>query len=203
MKLVRAYTQDTHHFFDQLGIFLGLFTTWAMGVRAQKCGQTPRFPQGKSICLQGNSNVSKMNWKYFPQDLLQYFIDQSWPASLEFYEYELSDNSRPSVEVPNLGKFANYLIMYTFLHYYESNKSAVESKYNKDFQNWPDIWNFGRIVRNAFAHGGRINFTNENALPVNWLSLSYSPSDNGLQIIENDISSVEMILLMEEMDKCL
>jgi len=62
------------------------------------------------------------------------------------------------------------------------------------------VWNFGRIVRNAFVHGGKIDFKNKRAKPVSWRNLSYSPADNGRQIIFQDLTAVEIIILMEDMD---
>jgi len=66
--------------------------------------------------------------------------------------------------------------------------------------NWPSVWNFGRIIRNAFAHGGEINFSNPNASKVKWKTLAYDASFNGRNIMYNDITPVETIFLMDEMD---
>jgi len=63
--------------------------------------------------------------------------------------------------------------------------------------------NFGRVVRNAFAHGGLINIENPNSQPVSWRGLTYGPQHHGRQILYTDVTPVEVIFLMDEMDKLL
>ena len=68
-----------------------------------------------------------------------------------------------------------------------------------DKQQWPQIWNFGRIMRNACSHNSKIYFENNRAVPVSWKGLTYSPSDNGHPIFE-DIGPADLIFLIIEMD---
>ncbi len=92
------------------------------------------------------------------------------------------------------------MIANAFVQYFEANRSLAVQKYTTNTQAWPPIWNFGRVVRNALSHGGMVDFRNPNAAPVSWRSLSYGPAQNGRQLLYQDITSVELILLMEEMD---
>ena len=77
----------------------------------------------------------------------------------------------------------------------------VKSNHDGDAKNWPPIINFGRVVRNAIVHGGKINFTNPNADPVHWRGLTFSPADNGTVAINAGLlSGGDLILLMLEME---
>lgn len=62
------------------------------------------------------------------------------------------------------------------------------------------MWNFGRTIRNAFAHDGQIEIRGPSAPPVTWKSLNYTHTDNGRQIFLHDMGEAEAILLMAEMD---
>jgi hypothetical protein len=81
-----------------------------------------------------------------------------------------------------------------FLQYYETWANEV--------QGLDMVWQFGRVVRNACAHDGKIRIQNPKAASVNWRTLSYSSADNG-HLIFDDFTAVEMISLMEDMDSAL
>ena len=97
-------------------------------------------------------------------------------------------------------RYYGKLISAAFVSYFEAQRDAVESKYGKETTGWPDVWNFGRIVRNAFSHGGKVHFDNPKSASVKWKGLTYGPTDNGRVILFVDITAVDIILLMEEMD---
>lgn len=71
------------------------------------------------------------------------------------------------------------------------------------------MWQFGRVIRNAIAHNGKIFFECSKAPPVHWLTVGYlvgySYSDNELkrQLLYEEITGVELILLMEDIDSVL
>lgn len=88
-------------------------------------------------------------------------------------------------------------------NYYEQNVSLLKAKFSSDAQLWPDVWNFGRIVRNAMSHAGKIHFDNPKATPVRWRGLEYSPADNGHQILHTDLWPGDIFNLIIEMDSCI
>ncbi|ALU91518.1 hypothetical protein Hrubri_4373 [Herbaspirillum rubrisubalbicans M1] len=88
-------------------------------------------------------------------------------------------------------------------NYFERNQPAVKAKFGDKAKTWPDVWNFGRVVRNAMSHRGEITFTSPNADPVSWKGLTYSPSDNGRRILHTDIWPGDLFDLIIEMDSCL
>ena len=59
---------------------------------------------------------------------------------------------------------------------------------------------FAWAFRNACSHDGKIHFTGQGSTPVMWRNLKYDLKDNGLSILFDDLTGVELILLMEEMD---
>ena len=48
--------------------------------------------------------------------------------------------------------------------------------------------------------GGKINFENPSAQNVQWKTLSYGPANNGGETMYQDLSPVDIIYLMEDMD---
>jgi len=89
------------------------------------------------------------------------------------------------------------LYEHAFVTYFEKNLAAMFAKH-RGKRNWPGILNFGRIVRNAFAHGGTVNITD--SIPGAWGGISYSEATNGRRVLYNDLSVGDLTLLMLEMD---
>jgi len=85
-------------------------------------------------------------------------------------------------------------------NYFERNKPAIVVKFGADPKGWPDVWNFGRIVRNSMSHRGEITFLSSGASPVSWKGLTYSPSDIGRRILHTDIWPGDLFDLIIEMD---
>lgn len=200
---MRTYTQGKHRFFDQLVTFMGSYVAIGLGLIAQHRGKVNQFVQRQYIIIRGRPNVSNLEFLFFPYGLMQSLVSKKWPRQLKFHDRPLKTLPENVFKIPvrlrGIGRLHAYLIMSAFVHYFQSVHPLVESKYGGQ-QNWPPVWNFGRVVRNAFAHGGNIKIDNPNAPPVVWRNLSYTPNQNGQQIIYRDITPVEMVLLMEDMD---
>jgi hypothetical protein len=200
---MRIYSQKKHNFFEQLVTFMTSYVTIGLGLIVQHHGKMNRFKQRQFIVIRGRPNVSNLEFKFFPYSLFQSLYSKKWPQQLKFHDRPITTQPENIFKIPvrlqGTGRFTAYLIMSTFVHYFESIRPLVKSKYGGQ-QNWPPTWNFGRVVRNAFAHGGKIKIDNPNATPVAWKNLSYTYNENGRQIIYRDITPVEMVLLMEEMD---
>jgi len=85
-----------------------------------------------------------------------------------------------------------------FVTYLAKNESAIKANHGSQ-KPWPDVLNFGRIVSNAFAHGGTINIKHGSS--GSWGGISYSEGDNGRRVLYNDLSAGDLTLLMLEMDE--
>jgi hypothetical protein len=94
--------------------------------------------------------------------------------------------------------FQQKIIGAGFSNFFENNRDKVDTKYGSNTTSWPSEWNFGRIVRNAYSHGGQISFKNPSAASVSWKGITYSATDNG-KSIHSDIFLPEVIELMKDM----
>lgn len=94
------------------------------------------------------------------------------------------------------------MIINAFIQYYEANKSLVFEKFTNQ-SNWPMIWKFAKVIRDALTHNGAIRIDIKKMGKVHWKTLSYDFTNNEKVIFYNDITAVELILLMEEMDKAI
>ena len=77
----------------------------------------------------------------------------------------------------------------------------VRRHYSTDYNNWPPVANFSRVVRNAIVHGGKVNIQSPRAAPVAWRGLSITHKDHGKAIIQPDyLGAADLIALMLDLD---
>jgi hypothetical protein len=204
---MRKYFRNEHHFFDDLVSLLVSMASLGMATEAHNFGYRPAFKQNERVVLSGSSNVSNTSLLFSPYTLLQPIAKNGWPTVIEFEEQPLdvSLNTLQNypVKLTGVSGLNSMMIQSAYVHYFETIRPQIKTQYGSNTTEWPDVWNFGRVIRNAFSHGGCINFLNPNAQSVNWKTLTYSPSDNGRQVLYRDLASVDIILLMEDMDSVL
>jgi hypothetical protein len=196
-----TYLQSQHRFFDSLVAYIASTSSLDIAFAAQKYGNSPGFSPTEYVALTGNPTVSGVELHFFPHYILSTLVDNGWPTTLVLDEHPI--NQQPVAHPMNLTGLQGVhgaMIANAFVKYFEETRSLAQKKYSTDTQRWPSVWNFGRVMRNALGHKGAIKIDNPNAQAVKWRALSYSPSDNGKAILYHDVTAVELILLMEEMD---
>ncbi len=196
----RTYVRGKHRFFDEVVTFFSAFASLMLALRAHAEGSTEAYGTHQGIGIQGNQ-VTGVALTLLPRPLIQAIVENRWPDRIDLVETPttyLPPKDATAIDSPR--KIATLIAESAFVRYYETLVPTVKAVFGKDVEQWPAIWNFGRVVRNAFVHGGQIRFDNPAARSVFWRSLTYGPTDNGRQILFQDLSAVEFIILMEELD---
>lgn len=139
--------------------------------------------------------------KIYPSNLLdQFFNNLVWPKQIRFDEESIT--IEPSARL-NLSLYERPLYAFSqtmFVNYFERHRPEIERIYGNDTNNWPNEWDFARVVRNSVSHNGCVNFRNLSASPVSWRGLTYSPSENGRKVLFDDLWFGDLIYLMMDMD---
>jgi hypothetical protein len=198
------FERQTHGFFDDLVAVFASYAALGQALQASRFDVAEPYEAADYIWIQGSPRVSNLEFRFFPADLLQILANDGWPSVLEVHHVPIADHSptRP-VTLTGLRGIYGQVIQSAFVHYFESFRPKLETRYGQSPQAWPAAWNFARVLRNAFSHGGRIHFLNSNAASVQWRTLNYGPADNGQMILFRDITPVEVVLLMDEIDSLL
>jgi len=151
-----------------------------------------------------NANASCISLTFDPSDSLTKLAYNRMPSQICFRENTIAINRNiPSnaAKAPDLSLIRNHIIQSVFINCYESQKARVSEKWD-GISLWPRIWHFARVIRNAYAHGGCINWTDTRVSPVSWKTLSYDcTKDNGRKITLKDIGEGDIIILIDELDK--
>lgn len=196
-----TYSRSRHRFFDDLVTFLSSIASLGIAFDAHRVGTTRAYQPTDYLTLEGIARVSNLEVRFFPYSAMQILLANGWPTEIYLDDRPLGNPAPPHpLWLTGLQGLHGSMIEAAFVHYFETVRPVVEQNHGADPHNWPSVWDFARVVRNAFAHAGQITFQNPAAPSVAWGSLSYSPADNGRQILYQDVTAVEIILLMEDMD---
>jgi hypothetical protein len=195
----RIYERSVHTFYDDLSTFLCNTASLGIAIDAIKRGSYGGFAGNPQhyFEFEGCKVPKVFTWR--PHASLLLVSNDQWPSKIELAE----DASVHVSGGPRIGSLKGIVAMSlgaAFVRYFESRHSEICARYGEQPYLWPGELNFARVIRNAFAHGGQISFQNPNAGAVAWMGISYSPADNGREIVFRDIGLVEPILLMEEID---
>ena len=196
-----TFKQGEQRFFDDLVTFLASFAGLSAGLALQRKGESAPFGKTDVISFQGTERGIHKEMRYFPLDVLGELAADTWPTRVEISVGTIT-NFAPENPFTYAGLVgvAGSMLMSAFVHYYETVLADIKAKHGSDPGAWPATLNFARIVRNAFAHGGTLNFQSPTGLGGTWRGVIYTPADNGRQILFSDLAAVEVILLMNEMD---
>lgn len=149
---------------------------------------------------------------YFPFQIMEPVSKNSWPDYLDMVYMEKSEGDLvPNTSLTQILSSPQHqfpmkaAIRSSFISYFEAYKGRIEDKYSRQASQWPAVWNFARIVRNACGHGGTINISNSNSDAVLWRNYRFDASSNGTSILfgRSGLSTVDIIMLFEDMDKVL
>ncbi|WP_146100098.1 hypothetical protein [Limnohabitans sp. TS-CS-82] len=202
--LKHTYTAQSHRFFDNIVSFIAGISSLGLAFQAQAGLPTHQFGPNDFIAVVGLPHVASCEFHVFPEPVLTALLANQWPTRIVIHEVPIN-HAPPShpIWLTGMQGVHGSMIANAFVQYFESNRCTAESKYGSNVHAWPATWNFGRVVRNALSHKGIINIQNSSAAPVTWKTLTYGPAQNGRQLLYQDLTAVEFILLMEEMDSLL
>ena len=134
----------------------------------------PQFP------FTMNANTSEREYTIFPAHLVWAISQDEWIEALEIYvDVEIERTTKGELSNEGHQRIVRRNIGSSFIRYFEAFKPTIKAAAGDDPRDWPEPWNFARILRNAFAHGG-IHFDNPSAASVRWRSIEFGPEHNGI-----------------------
>jgi hypothetical protein len=198
------YTADEHGFYEELVRLVICLGSVGKAIELHAIGTVKKFKTSDTIVIEGKHNVSGLEVHFFPRP----FYDRLLSASGKQVEFvrvikqPINPSSpRHPIFLPNVQAMMARLVGDAFVSYYERHLDAAEANWEKESKGkWPAVWRFGWAIRNACSHNGKIFIRDPRHPGVQWRNLRYDFNDNGRSILFDDLTGVELILLMEEMD---
>jgi hypothetical protein len=203
LKLLTVDQSATY--FDDLVTLLVSMTSF--GVAAQVCHSKSGRPILELPYRISGSPLFGVDLRYDPAPMMDCVVEDRRPTQVVLEPVGLFPLNSPGRSEPRL--IVGMFLQAVFVRYFESIEASIEAKYGTDRSKWPAVHDIGRVVRNAFAHGGLIHFEGSATRSVAWRpdpdspGLRYGPSDEGRPVLFNDMFPADVILLMREMDRAL
>lgn len=200
---IRTYVSGQHGFFDDLVVFLGTLASNLVTAELLRMSRTQLTSDPKYFLqFEGCRIGVKLTW--YPKETLLSIARNAWPSQVTLHE-NLMHPRAPAFSLTSSGarNLHSLSLQSSFLRYFESHRPLIEEHYGANVSNWPSVWTFARVVRNAFAHGGTVTIQNPTAAAVSWRGITHGPSQNDRPIIFQDMSFVEVLTLLEDLDACI
>jgi hypothetical protein len=200
------YRHSEHGFFPELVRLVICLSAVGIAFELHKAGTVKPYGPSQPMVLEGKQSVSGLEVHFFPRPLYDKLLSPSGrqPRFLEVVKKQIS-TAPPDhpIKLSTVQLMMSRLVGDAFVSYYERHLAPAEKKWGSAKSGWTDLWRYGWAMRNALSHDGKISFPSPSSKPVHWKSLQYSYADNGRQVLFNELTGVELILLMEEMDLAL
>lgn len=198
------YRRADHGFFDELVRLAVSLGSIGVGLALQKSGKAKPFGHHDTIAIVGKQDVSGIEIHFHPRPLFDRLLSPSGrqPSFLTLVKRPINPSPpEHPIFLSKIQLMMARLIGDAFVSYYERHLDAVEKRWEKEWKGkWPSVWKFAWAIRNACSHNGKIYFKTKSHPAVQWRTLTYDFNDNRRPVLFDDLTGVELILLMEEMD---
>jgi hypothetical protein len=198
------YNPQEHGFYEEL--LRLVITLSAVGIAFQLHDSSKVMPYAadQPMVLEGKATISGLEIHFFPCQIYTALLKPMGKTLNSFKVLKKQINPSPPIhpiQLNNVQLMMARLVGDAFVSYYERHLEAVEACWGREFEGkWHCVWHFAWAIRNAISHNGKIRFKKAKHPAVHWRNLKYDFNDNGRTVLFDDLTGVELILLMEEMD---
>lgn len=191
-------SRDSDSYFEYVANYVVNLVSLTLTAELHVAGRASRYEPNHTVEIDGKQTATRL--RIYPYALLDELFKLKWPTTLTFEEesISISEDAQLDLGVLELPLFS--LEQSMVVSYFERYRADVVVRFGNDTKDWPEDWNFARVVRNSVAHGGTIDIRNANAPPTTWRGLSYGPAENGRRVIHNDLWPADLILLLRDLD---
>jgi hypothetical protein len=134
--------------------------------------------------------------------LLDTITQLRWPTELRIGFHGGSANPTRYPNPDGIQRLMGSLYEHAFVTYFETVRPEIEARFGA-IPAWPETIDFGRVVRNAFAHGGTVEIRQGTREGSVWRGVRYTRAENGRVILYNDLAHGDVTLLMLDIDEYL
>jgi len=198
------YTPQEHGFYEELVRLVICLGSVGKAIELHATGAAKKFKTSETFAIQGKEGVSGLEVHVFPRPFYDRLLSPAGKQAEFVRVIKKPINPSPPkhpIQLNNVQVLMARLVGDAFVSYYERHLDTVEARWGRDSQgNWPMVWWFAWAVRNACSHNGKIFIRDPSHAGVQWRNLKYDFMDNGRSVLFDDLTGVELILLMEEVD---
>ncbi len=189
--------RSQNNYFDDIANYLITLISITLTAELYIKGAADIYSPNHTVQLDAKQAGKRLS--FYPYTLLNDIFKLKWPTTLLFEEKDVTIDPNAVLNLGPLEKPMYAFEQSMFVNYFERYRPEIETHYGNNTSGWPNDWNFGRVVRNSFVHGGVLDIRNPSAAPVHWRGLTYSPADNGNKVMNHDLWAADIIYLLMDM----
>jgi hypothetical protein len=201
---LRTYLPSQRHFNDVATLFIGLASfNAAMSMFTVNQGPLQRFDVEHTSMLTGR--VAHARFRV--HGLMTGVAQNIWPATLtlELAPGTSSQNlATRGVQLQSdaVTNMVVQLVGTAFLRYYERNADRPKTAFGGHPKDWPELWRFAWLLRNAIAHSDSWSIRDSSIPPTAWRGIEVRPSDDGSRWFDHGrfMGGGDVIAFLEELD---
>ncbi len=139
----------------------------------------------------------------FPAEILMHLSLDSWPQWIE-YRITSKDKSQPDARLAAQGNryVIGRIVGASFTNYYSNSEPTIKARYGTVVNKWPEVIRFAWVIRNGFAHGGKLKISDPALRPVAWKIWSFDHQNDGQRFLSEPglLGIGDVITLMQDFD---
>lgn len=148
-------------------------------------------------------NASDQEIIFFPAEILMHLSLDSWPQWIQ-YGTAPKNKSQPDAHLAAQGNRSVIarIIGASFTSYYSNSEPTIKARYGTVVDKWPETIRFTWIIRNGFAHGGKLKISDRALRPAAWKIWSFDHQKDGQRFLfEPGMLGIgDVITLMQDFD---
>jgi hypothetical protein len=160
--------------------------------------QTPKGLEYQNFSISGLASGKTI--AFVPHDVLQsVLVAENRSVSVAYLE-QSTFPELAGVTTSAMAETIEGFAQAMFTRYWETNLAGIEAAHGLRREGkWPQVLQFGAIVRDAMSHGGRLHMF-PGVPAATYFGLTYTDAQNGRRIIHNDLTTADLFLLMLAVD---
>lgn len=213
-----VFAPSEHGFFDDLVTMLVSLSSYMFAMHVSVASNHPkpyadrplnewisyiRPVKSLEFPLSLEQNAINQEITFFPAEVLMHLSLDSWPQWIE-YRIASKNKSEPDARLAAQGNryVIARIIGASFTNYYSNSEPTIRARYGTVVDKWPETIRFAWVIRNGFAHGGKLKISDPALRPVTWKIWSFDHHQNGQRFLAEPgmLAAGDVITLMQEFD---
>lgn len=128
------------------------------------------YTENHYIYFEGREKATNCIYYLFPYDIFKPLLNNCWPTSIKLFykEKTFPDSVESENEIHGFKQVFLDLGQATYIQFWEKIKQKIISQFSNVQNSWPNIFQFGWIIRNALAHNFKIEINDKKVKNVSW-----------------------------------
>jgi len=207
MLSIRTFARSEHPYFDDLVTLLISLASINTALTCYANGGICNDPKNFNNAIHIGGSLA--TYSFHTHDLMHGISSDLWPDHIRLFRF--SQDNPPeyrsgSRDLYNGGmqELVGRVVGSAFLRYYERRLDSVRPALPRSPREWPEVWRFAWLIRNAVAHGDRFAIDDLGFPKTTWRNFAVSAAESGQNWFDMDggfLGGGDVLELIDELER--